>query len=94
MALKRNKELAKKYSEMPCCICGSRKMVSGHHVISFKSRPDLDIDENIIPLCFKHHREIHDNGRNTFINKYAIQDMLFNRGFEFDTFTERWFLNV
>lgn len=91
--IKRNKELAKRYSNMPCFICGSRNQVSGHHIISFASRPDLDVPENILPLCFTHHREIHDKGRDTFIKEQNIGHFLEMRGFEYDELGG-WYLNV
>ena len=46
-----------------CQICGSRDHVEGHHIVdyAFGSAPTKD---NIIALCHKHHRDVHDGNLN------------------------------
>lgn len=77
---------------MDCEVCGSRHQVSGHHLISYKSRPDLDCERNMIALCFKHHREVHDIGLRRFAEKYELELTLIKRGFELNHITNKWFL--
>lgn len=59
-------------------------MVVGHHVISFGSRPDLDIAENMMPLCPQHHSEVHNMGTTRFVGKYGLRFYLIKKGFYFD----------
>lgn len=92
--VKRNRELAFKFSQLDCMVCGSPHQVSGHHIISFGSRPDLDIEKNIIPLCWLCHREVHDNGLVFFVKKHGLENFLINRGFHFNAITRKWYLPV
>lgn len=88
---KRNKKLAEEFAKKPCAVCGSTYMVSGHHLITFKSRPDLDIKENLMPLCFTHHREIHDKGLNQFVVEHSLQMNMFGRGFGYSQLYGKWY---
>lgn len=42
-----------------CQICGSRNQVEGHHIIDHRFGGAADTD-NIISLCHKHHRDVHN----------------------------------
>lgn len=80
---KRDKKLAESYRGQPCEICGQIYQTVAHHVISFKSRPDLDIPINLVALCPRHHREAHDRGAVTFVKTYPhFRHLLEDRGFQ------------
>ena len=35
-----------------CIVCGQRDGLTGHHVIPFHLRPDLELDQaNVVPIC-------------------------------------------
>ena len=42
-----------------CQICGSKDHVEGHHIIDHQFSGAAAID-NIVSLCHKHHRDVHD----------------------------------
>lgn len=86
----RNKELASEYTSKNCEACGSIHNVVGHHIISFKSRPDLDIPQNIMALCYICHNQVHTMGRDQFIRRYQLEKNLRNRGFYFDDYAKKW----
>jgi len=65
-----NKELCESYREKPCVVCGTQNEVCGHHIRTKGSGGD-DIEENLIPLCFQHHTEIHQIGLTRFCKKYS-----------------------
>lgn len=62
-----NKKLIKDFQGRPCVVCG--KPGNAHHIKS-KGSSGNDTKNNLICLCFTHHREVHDTGKLTFYNKY------------------------
>lgn len=66
-----DKKLLEEYREKPCAVCGisGGGLVTGHHIKS-KGSGGHDTEENLMAMCFKHHREVHDKGLKTFVNKY------------------------
>lgn len=42
-----------------CQICGSKERVEGHHIFDYSFGGAAHKD-NIITLCHKHHRDVHD----------------------------------
>ena len=42
-----------------CQICGSKDHVEGHHIVDYAFGGAASKD-NIIALCHKHHRDVHD----------------------------------
>jgi len=74
---------------MPSCF-----QVCLHH-IKTKGSGGLDIDQNLIALCFNHHTEIHGSGLNRFIEKYPqISVILKKKGWKIDEGSNKWFLNM
>ena len=65
---------------MLCEINGCNNKVDvRHHVVSrgkLQVREIFDVKENIMDLCDKHHREIHDTGRHTFALKHGIEEQI------------------
>jgi mitochondrial fission protein ELM1 len=43
--------------KLPCRLCGALPPSHAHHV---KSRGSGGSDRNVVPLCWRHHREVHD----------------------------------
>lgn len=64
--------------------------VVGHHLITFASRPDLDIPDNIIPLCVNHHSEFHSRGLGVMVVKYGMRSEMESRGFYYYRLTDKW----
>jgi len=89
MKPKRNKKLAENFRGSPCIVCGSRNGSSGDHILTFGSRPDLDIGNNIWPLCFKHHEE-KGRGLTAFVERYSLAHELKGRGYWFDHVSNKW----
>ena len=48
-----------------CQICGSKDHVEGHHIVDYAFGGAASVD-NIISLCHKHHRDVHDGKLNIF----------------------------
>ncbi len=46
-----------------CQICGSKDHVEGHHIVDYAFGGAASAD-NIIALCHKHHRDVHDGKLN------------------------------
>lgn len=42
-----------------CQICGAKTHVEGHHIIDYWFNGAALVD-NIVTLCHKHHRDVHD----------------------------------
>ena len=56
---KKNLKLAKKLDRDRCVICGDPNMLTTHHITSEGAGGDDSFD-NLITLCFKCHRAVHD----------------------------------
>jgi hypothetical protein len=73
-------------SREDCCV-GS---TDPHHIKSVGSGGH-DIETNVIPLCRKHHTEVHAIGLNRFSNKYAkIAVWLSKNGWSFNPSNNKW----
>lgn len=93
--VKRNLELAEQFRNKRCHVCqfitgGSGGSVCGHHIISFKSNPKLDIEENLIALCQKHHNEFHSKPLSEVVTRYGLDSFLIERGFYKCELTGKW----
>jgi hypothetical protein len=61
-----------------------------HHVKSVGSGGH-DLETNVIPLCRKHHTEIHAIGLNRFSEKYAkVSVWLSRNGWSYNSNCNRW----
>ena len=89
----RDKKLEKKIAEQPCRACGKEPAGDCHHILTRAARPDLIADpRNLLPLCRKHHTEIHNIGTTYFADKYALFGEFRDRGFYQDCFN-KWRLD-
>ena len=89
----RDRILARSFTKMPCLVCGSGSGVTGHHLLTVGAYPQYkNVPENIIPLCFSHHREVHDKGLSNFVDNNNLHTEMSNRGFDFSEFNQKWFI--
>lgn len=57
---KKRKEIKELY-DGKCAICGSSKNLQVHHIVPIQIIPTLKLDnDNLIAVCEKCHREIHN----------------------------------
>lgn len=76
----------------PCEICGTNKDIRAHHLRS-KDKPTDDRPENLIPLCFEHHRKFNELGLNLFVEKFKIDYYLIERNWYKCEISEKWMNN-
>ena len=59
----RDKEHLKAVAKQPCLVCG-RTPSHAHHLtfVQPRARGLKTSDEWVVPLCYLHHRELHDRG--------------------------------
>ena len=69
----------------PCCIC----LGLGIHAHHLSTRGAGGSDYTAVPLCFKHHHEIHILGDRTFGDHYAVNLWEIAHGLVVKWFTER-----
>ena len=57
-----DEKLLDRWRQQPCAICGKRPPSEAHHLTAkgIGGGNRKDVDENILPLCLRHHREVHD----------------------------------
>jgi predicted restriction endonuclease len=87
-----DKKLLKLVGSRPCYICGFKGKINNdaHHVKSKKSGGD-DVEYNLVSLCSKHHREIHDYGINKFSTIYPTFSIwLARNNWEYCSITNKW----
>jgi hypothetical protein len=60
---KRNERALEAVRQMPCCICGDDTSVEAHHPrVGLFALGMKNDDEAAVPLCGRHHRELHAMG--------------------------------
>lgn len=82
-------------SDEPCLACGEARdgYVCYHHLNSQGSGGPDEL-WNFMPLCFKHHTEVHKISLNKFITKYPDAQIvlwLTHRNWEFCILRNKWF---
>jgi len=83
-----NKKLCESYRGKPCLVC--EKPSVGHHIKTKGSGGD-DAPYNLMPLCFIHHRRVHDLGLTLFAKVFPmIAIYLIGHGWEYDHFLDKW----
>lgn len=80
------------YRNMPCIACRCFEGVVAHH-IKTRGAGGSDEVENLMPVCQKHHLEIHQHGLVRFAEKYNLSQWLKDYGWEQCELTNRWFRN-
>lgn len=86
-----NKKLCESYRKMPCLVCGGYNSVSGHHLRT-RGSGGPDIEENLIPLCFSHHAEIHNVGLVKFCQSYsAVKWYILGHDWYYCSLQERYY---
>lgn len=85
----KNPQLLESYRGKLCLVCLSLE-TTGHHIKTRGAGGD-DCETNLMPLCFQHHREVHDKGMVEFAGKYHnVKNYLESLGWEFDQFLHKW----
>lgn len=67
MTRKTDKKFVDSYREKPCVVCFTTYQTVAHHITS-RGAGGGDTKDNLMPVCFTHHRMIHDKG-NAFMIK-------------------------
>lgn len=98
MSKNRCPKLSQEFKNKPCIVCGNTRDTVGDHILRVGSRPDLGKSRfNYWPLCYVHHMEKEGksgrgvHGLTDFVNKYGLHLYLFERGFEFDDNSKKWY---
>jgi hypothetical protein len=82
--------LLKTVRAQPCLVCRNYGESDPHHVKS-KGSGGHDIPTNVVPLCRKHHTEIHAIGLNRFSEKYVeISLWLSRNGWAYNPNINKW----
>ena len=71
MKIKRDRGHLDFIKKQPCIICGTTQGIDPHHVTSVGAG-GTDKQDNVIPLCRKHHSWIHCVGLFEAIREYSI----------------------
>lgn len=91
-----NEELLETVRNLPCLACASidpegareamweNKIRSHPHHVKTKKSGGPDLPHNLAPLCFKHHRSIHDIGTEAMADQFMVfRDWLVLGGWEY-----------
>lgn len=71
---------------LPCLVCGSSHSTEAHHLLRgvVRGMGRKADDSKVIPLCSRHHRDLHQDGNETtylarygIINPVAVADALY-----------------
>jgi len=66
-----DKEVLEKVRQMPCSVCNKKRPIHPHHLKTRGSGGD-DTLANLVPLCPKHHVEIHQYGISKMCEEYPL----------------------
>ena len=81
-------------TDKPCTSCGRSGEPDGnalHHIYGRKAHGVIDEPWNLMPLCFKCHRDCHDMPFAEFAEKNIwVQHFLVHNGWEKDEFLGKW----
>lgn len=84
----KNPDLLKSYKDYKCVACGYQ--ADEMHHIKHKGSGGDDVLGNLLPLCRTDHVKLHAMGLNTFVDKYKLQAVLLDKGWEFDEYKKKW----
>lgn len=75
---------------LPCLICGGVGEV--HHLLTRKAWPEYrDSEFNLVPMCRKHHSEVHSYGMTKMGTKYPLFEVaLKHRGWFYSEEEKKW----
>lgn len=86
----KDEKLLKSYHFEACYTCGETQGICAHHIKTKKSGGH-DIPQNLIPLCFDCHAEIHSVGLTEFCFRHVeVQYFLIEMGWEFSEYRNKW----
>jgi len=85
----KDKKALDKVRKMPCLVCGQGKTLV-HHIRTVGSGAG-DVSWNLMPLCFRHHEEIH-HGTFEMAEKYPkVKAYLIANGWVYDFHFAKWY---
>ena len=89
---KLDRKLLDSYHFKPCQACGSTFGVVAHHIKTKGSQGKaINHPSNLMPLCFEHHREVHDKGLFHMAYNYSdINEFLATHGWQYDDFSNKF----
>ena len=84
-------EILDEYRKKNCAVGeGCIGQVVGHHIRS-KGASGPDTENNLIALCIRHHRHIHNWGNTKFILEYPqVRREFLAKGWLYDQYRQRW----
>jgi len=71
-------DILNKIRAMNCFVCMARPPSDAHHWRT-KGAGGQDHEDNLVPLCRKHHVEFHNKGRKTFFSEYGDRINVFRK---------------
>lgn len=84
-----DKKLLKLIATKPCLICGLIG-VDAHHLIT-RGSGGPDKDWNLVPLCRKHHVEIHSIGMTKFGEEHHIFELFLKaHDWHYNEWSKKW----
>lgn len=69
---KHNEEYLALVRKQPCCICGDDISVEAHHPRMTAGMGQKADDDLAVPLCGRHHRELHRMNEREFWASYGL----------------------
>lgn len=81
-------------TDKPCTACNKLTENGNclHHIKTRKSG-GKDVYYNLMPLCLKHHNEVHAKGLTWFSQKYNnVEFWLIKHGWEYSEFNNKWIM--
>lgn len=79
-------------TDQPCIICEAvTENGNCFHHIKTRASGGSDEPHNMMPVCKKHHNEIHSKGNNQMCKQYPqFQNWLKNNGWRLDGYINKW----
>ena len=69
-----NRDLLSETRQRPCAACGARGPSHAHHLTT-RGAGGNDTEDNLMPLCFRHHAEFHTKGASYMVQIYRAVSM-------------------
>lgn len=68
----RDRDYLDSFKDRICCVCGNNQSTVGHHIRTNAGMSIKAGDNETIPLCWKHHSELHNKGEKLFYDRYSF----------------------
>lgn len=75
----------------PCTACGEFYLQRCYHHVVTQRRGGSDGEHNLMPLCARHHSEVHSCGLRRFSERHGnVQAWLTRKGWSFNEALQAW----